>query len=51
MFIAKISYKEEKNVHIQKIEYKNENVFCILRAISKLDDLDIQEIHIYREAK
>ena len=25
MFIAKISYKEEKNAHIQKIEYKDEN--------------------------
>lgn len=47
MFIGRISFREVGKV--QKIEVKQENVFKLFELISKLDDLDIIEVHIIKE--
>jgi hypothetical protein len=47
MFICKISYKESGKV--QKVETTDEDVFNLLKVISKFNDLDITEIHITKD--
>ena len=49
MFIAKIIYQEYN--HALKLELRHDNVTRLLEIISKLDTLEIFEVHINKEVK
>jgi len=50
MFIGKITYRESFESVPQKLEVKHSNARKLMEIISRFDDLDILEVHIYREA-
>ncbi|MCK9370578.1 hypothetical protein M0R04_11770 [Candidatus Dojkabacteria bacterium] len=47
MFIGKATFKE--NSRVEKIEVKLDNIHKLLELISTFSDLDLIEVHIYKE--